>query len=75
MERKNPSKQKWTNREYHVKHNKHVYNKYIDMYCPTNNIPELQFLGPHNTPHDVRGLDKHYKMRFYPKICHVTCAI
>ena len=44
------------------------------MYCATNQIPELNFLGPHNKPHGVRGLGKHCRMSFYTNIGHDTYA-
>ena len=46
------------------------------MYCATNQFTQLNFfLGPHNKPHGVRGLCKHYHMCFGPKQVQVTCAI
>ena len=58
-----------------MQHNKDVENQGVKMYFFTNQYPELQFLGPHNKPHDVCGLGKHNHMRFDPKIGHGTCAI
>ena len=45
------------------------------MYCSKSQFTELNFLGKQNTPNDVRGLCKHYHIRFYPKIGHGTCTI
>ena len=73
--RKKSSKQKWKNRDYHVQHNKDVENQGVKIYYATNQSPSLQFLGPHNKPHGVRGSVKHYHMRFYPKLVHVIYAI
>ena len=61
--------------QYHVQHNKYFEHQDSKIYCATNQFPELQFLGPHNKPHGVRGLVKHYQMRFYPKLGHGTCVI
>ena len=49
--RKKSSKQKWTNRDYHVQHNKDVENQGVKIYYATNQSPSLQFIGPHNKPH------------------------
>ena len=40
-DKKSSSKQKCTNREYHVKHNEDVKHKDVIMYCATNQFPEL----------------------------------
>ena len=45
------------------------------MYFTTNQFPLLPFFGPHKKPHGVRGLGKHYHMRFDPKIGNYTCEI
>ena len=45
------------------------------MYCATNQFPELQFLGPCNKPNGVHVLGKHYHIRFYPKLGHITCSM
>ena len=58
-----------------MKHNKDVEHQDVKMYCSTNHFPRFQFFGPHNKPHFVRGLVEHYRMCFYPKIGHGTCAI
>ena len=34
------------------------------MFCDTKKFPSLTFCGPHKKPHGVRGLSKHYHMRF-----------
>ena len=46
---------KRTNREYNAQHNKYVDHQDAKMYCAENQYPELQFIGPHNKPHGVRG--------------------
>ena len=58
----------WKNREYHVQNNEYVEHQDVKMYCATNQFPELMFLWPHNNPHDVRRLGKHYCMTFDPKL-------
>ena len=45
------------------------------MYCNKNQFPKLSFCGPHSKPHGVRGLSKHYNLRFYPKLGSGICAI
>ena len=45
------------------------------MFCNTNQFPSFPFCGSHTKPHGVRGLRKHYHMRFDPKIGHGICAI
>ena len=58
-----------------MQNNKDVEHQEVKMYCVTNKIPEFQFLGPHKKPHVVRGLGKHYHVRFDPKIGHGACAM
>ena len=64
-----------TNRYYHVGHNKDVNHQYMNMYSATTQFSELHLIGPHNKPHGVRGLGKHYHIHFDPKIGHDTCEI
>ena len=45
------------------------------MYCNTSQFPELSFFGPHSKPHGARGLNKHYHLRFYPKLGNSICVI
>ena len=45
------------------------------MYFNTNQFPELSFSGPHSKPHGARGLNKHYRLRFDPKLGMGVCAI
>ena len=61
-------KQQWENRDYHVQHNKDVENQDVKIYCTTNQFPELKFLGAQSKPNGVRGIGKHYQIRFYPKL-------
>ena len=58
-----------------MQHNKNVKHQEVKMYCSTNHFTELNFLGPHNKPHGLRGLGNHYNMHFDPKIGHVTYEI
>ena len=66
---------KWTDREYHVQYNADVEHKDLKIYCNTNQFPGLSFSGPYSKPHGVRGLSKHYHLRFDPKLGMVICAI
>ena len=79
--RKRASKRKCTDREYHVQNNADVAHKDVKIYCDTKQFPALTFCGSHPKPHIERGLSKHYRLRFDPKlgdgICairHITCA-
>ena len=72
---KKPQGKKWTNREYHVQHNKDVELQDVNMYCAKNQFPKFSCCGPHNKPNDVRGLGKNYPMCFYTKIGHGRCVI
>ena len=56
--RKIASKRKWTDIEYHVQDNDDVAQKYVKMYCDTNQYPALPFIVPHPKPHGARGLSK-----------------
>ena len=40
-----------------------------------NQFPEFQFISSHNKPNVIRGLIKHYNMRFDPKLGHGKFAI
>ena len=67
--------------KYHVQDNAGVELKEVKMYCNTNQFPESSFSGPNYKPHGARGLSKHYRLRFDPKlvmgvceICHIPCA-
>ena len=51
-----------------MQNNEYVEHQDVKMYCATNQFPELMFLWPHNNPHDVRRLGKHYFMPFDPKL-------
>ena len=52
-----------------------VTHKYVDMLCNKTQFPSLQLFCPHTKPHGVRGLGKHYHMRFDPNLGHVTFTI
>ena len=73
--RKRASIRKWTHIEYHVKDNADVTHKYVKIYCDTNQFTELPFCGPHSKPHGTRGLSKHHRLRFDPKLGHDICVI
>ena len=73
--KKRSSKIKWTDREYHVQDNAVVAQKYMKMYCDTNQFPALPFFGTYPKPHGARGSSKHYNLRFDPKLGHGVCAI
>ena len=73
--KKTSSKQKWTNRYYHVQNSKYVDHQYLKMYCEKKQFPGLKFLGQHNKPHGVCGLCKHCHICFDPKLGHGICAI
>ena len=45
------------------------------MFCNTNQFSSLPFNYPHKKPNGVRGLSKHYHMRFDQKLGHGICAI
>ena len=49
--------------------------KYVKIYCNTNQFPALPFCGPHSKPHGARGMGKHYRFRFNPKLGMGVCAI
>ena len=66
---------KRTERKYHVQDNAAVELKDVKMYCETNQFPELPFCGPYSKPHGVRGMSKHYHLRFYPKLGMGVCPI
>ena len=58
-----------------MQHNKDFKDQDVKIYYATNQFPELQFLGTHSKTHGVRGLGKHYHIRFDPKLVHGTCEI
>ena len=66
---------KWIERKYRVQYNASVELKYVEIYCNTNQFPELSFCGPHSKLHGARGMTKHYHLRFDPKLDMVECAI
>ena len=49
--------------------------KDVKMYCNTNQFPALPFCGPCSKPHGARGMDKHYHLRFDPKLDNGVCEI
>ena len=61
----------------HDQDNADVEQQVVKMYCNTNQFPELSFFGTYYKPHGVRGLSKHYHLRFDPKlgmgICEILC--
>ena len=44
-------KREWKDREYHVQDNYYVQQKYVKIYCDTNQLPTLPFCGSHPNPH------------------------
>ena len=66
---------KWIDRQYYVQDNPDVVQKYVRIYCNTNQLPSLPFYGTHSTPHGARGLSKNNHLRFDPKIGNGVCAI
>ena len=73
--RKRARKRKYTDIEYHVQDNDDASQKYVKIYCDTNQYPALPFCGPHAIPHGEMGLSKHYNLRFDTKLGHGICAI
>ena len=45
------------------------------MYCNTNQLLALPFLGPHYKPRGARGLIKYYHLRFDTKLGNGICEI
>ena len=45
------------------------------MLCAYTQFPALPFGGPHEKPHGVRGLSKHYHLQLEPKLDNDKCAI
>ena len=66
---------KWTDRQYNVQDNTDVSQKYIEIYCNTNQLPELPFCGLHSKTYGARGPSKHYHLSFDPKLGNGVCAI
>ena len=66
--RKRFMERKWTERKYRVQDNAAVELKDINIYCNTNQFPELPFCGPYSKPNGARGLRKNYHLRFDPKL-------
>ena len=66
---------KWTDRKYHIQDNSDVSHQYVIMYCNRNQFSALPFCVPHSKHHGARGLSKHYRFRFDPKLGNCVCAI
>ena len=47
----------------------------MKIYCVTNQLPALQFCGPHPKSHGTRGLSNNDHLRFDTKLGHVICEI
>ena len=73
--RKRAIKSKWTDRDYHVKDNKYVQQKSVNLSCASMKFHALSFCVPHATPHGVRGLSKHHHLRLDPKSGNGKCEI
>ena len=69
------SKQNQTECDYHFQYIKDVSHTTVNISCSTTQLSEFSFCGPHQKPHGVRGLIKHYNIRLDPKLGHVKCAI
>ena len=48
---------KWTDRQYHFQDNSDAEHQYLNMYCNTNQLPELSFCGPHSKPHGTSEVE------------------
>ena len=53
-----------------MQQNEDVKHQDAEMYCATNQFTELSCCGPHNKPHVVHTLGKHYHMRFDTRLEH-----
>ena len=60
---------------YHVQDSADVAQKYLKMYCDTNQFPALTLCGPHPKPPGARWLNKHYHICFDQKLGHGICEI
>ena len=74
-DRKLDSKRKWKERDYHVQDRKYVQQKSVKMSCASTQFPALPFCDPHEKPHGVRGLSKHYHLLLDPILDNGKCAI
>ena len=59
-DRKQASKWKWTETDYHVPKKKDVNHSEGKTSCGTTQFPELLFYGTHAKPHGIWGLSEHY---------------
>ena len=75
VNKKRSCKQKWTNKEYHVKKNEDVEYQNVKIYYTANQFPLLLFCVPHNKPHGEHRLGKHSHMCVNQKLGHGTCAV
>ena len=66
---------KRTDGQYYAQDNADVEHQDVKMYCNKNQFPSFSFCGPYSKPHGVRGLSKHYHLRFDLKLGMVICAI
>ena len=73
--KKQGRKQKCKEWYYREKEDADVAHKYVQLFCDTNQFPSLNCFGPYTKPHVVRGLIKHYHMRFDQILRHIICAI
>ena len=70
--RKRASKQKWTERNYHVQNNADVTYIGVKMCCVPKQFPPFTFCGPQSKPHGVWGLRKLYHLILNKKLVHRT---
>ena len=73
--RKNASKRKWNEHEYHVQERKYMSHISLKISRATAKFPSLSFCGPHVKLYGVIGLIRHYHLRLEPKLGHGKCAI
>ena len=74
-DRKQSSKNKWTECEYHVQDRKYLQQKSVKMACASTKFQALSLCGSHEKPHGVRGLSKNYHFRLDTKLGHGKCEI
>ena len=66
--RKKASKRKRTGRDYHIQKKEDMNHSDVEIYFHTTQFSAFKLCGPHNKPHGVRGLIKHYNIILDPKI-------
>ena len=74
-DRKQSSKNKWTECEYHVQDRKYLQQKPVKMSCASTQFQVFSFCGPHEKHHGVIRSSKDYHLRLEPKLGNGKCAI